>query len=99
MISPVKIWRRQKQIREILGRKGKVIAWTKIYIAPKEFKKLSPYFVVLVELENKIKVVGQLVDCQEKDIKVGNEVVAVLRRVKEVEEEDIIPYGVKFVVC
>ncbi len=96
MISPVKIWRRQKEIRKILGKKGRIISWTKIFVAGVDFKKLAPYFVVLVELEDKSKVVGQLVDFNGKKINFGEKVVAVLRKVKDVKEEDIIPYGVKF---
>lgn len=98
MISPVKIWRRQKKIRKILGQEGKIISWTKIYVAGKEFRKQAPYFVVLVELNNKQKVVGQLVDFFDKEAKIGMKVVAVLRKTREVKEEDIIPYGVKFII-
>lgn len=96
MISPVKIWRRQKVIREILNQKGKIISWTKIYVAGTEFKKFAPYFVVLVELQNKEKVIGQLVDFEGEKLSYGSEVKAVLRKVKETKEEDVIPYGVKF---
>ena len=53
MISPIKIWRRQKEIRKILGREGKILIWTKIYAPGSDFKKYAPFPVVLVELENK----------------------------------------------
>lgn len=96
MISPVKIWRRQKEIRKILGKKGKIISWTKIFGPPVQFKKLAPYFVVLVEFEDKTRIVGQLVDFEKGRINEGDGVVAVLRKTKEIDEEDIIPYGVKF---
>jgi len=96
MISPVKIWRRQKEKREILGKEGKVISWTKIYVAPKDFKNIAPYLVVLVELEDKKKFVGQLVDYEEKDLKFGQKVKAVLRKTRNVGSEDVIPYGIKF---
>lgn len=96
MISPVKIWRRQKKIRNLLGKEGKIISWTKIFISGKEFKKQAPYFIVLVELENKEKVVGQLVDFEGEKLEIGKKVKTILRKVKEVKEEDIIPYGIKF---
>ena len=60
MISPIKIWRRQKEIRKNLGKKGKVLVWTKIYTPGSDFKKYAPYPVVLVELESKEKIYGQL---------------------------------------
>lgn len=96
MVSPVKIWRRQKEIRKVLEKQGKIISWTKIFITGKNFKKHAPYFVVLVELENKTRIIGQLVDYNAEKIDFGLKVKAVLRKVKDVKEEDIIPYGVKF---
>lgn len=96
MISPIKIWRRQKEIRKILGKKGKVLVWTKIYTAASDFKKYAPYPVVLVELENKEKIYGQLVDYKNEDLKIGIEVISVLRKVREPSLEGVIAYGVKF---
>ncbi|MEK7522447.1 MAG: OB-fold domain-containing protein [Patescibacteria group bacterium] len=96
MISPVKIWRRQKDIRKILNKKGKIIVWTKIYTPGSDFKKYAPYPVVLVELSTKEKIYGQLVDYDEKDLKTGKEVVSVLRKVRSSTEEGVIAYGVKF---
>jgi uncharacterized OB-fold protein len=96
MISPVKIWRRQKEIRKYLGHKGKIITWTKIFISGSGFKKYAPYPVVLVALENGIKTYGQLVDWQEKDLAFGQKVVAVLRKVREASIDGVIAYGLKF---
>ncbi len=96
MISPVKIWRRQKEIRKSLGLKGKILAWTKIFIAGSDFKNKAPYPVVLIRLENGKRALGQLVDYEEKDLKTGGKVLVVLRRVREADEEGVIPYGIKF---
>jgi len=96
MISPVKIWRRQKEKRLILGKEGRIISWTKIHVAPKDFKNFAPYPVVLVELEDKKKYVGQLVDYDENNLKIGQRVKAILRKTRNVGREDVIPYGIKF---
>jgi len=96
MISPVKVWRRQKEIRKILGKKGKVLIWTKIFTPGSDFKKYAPYPVVLVELENKEKIYGQLVDYEEKDLKIGKDVISILRKVRSSTDEGVIAYGVKF---
>jgi len=96
MISPIKIWRRQKEIRKILGMSGKILVWTKIYTPGVDFKKYAPYPVVLVELESKEKVYGQLVNYMIKDLKIGKKVVSVLRKVREPSNEGVIAYGVKF---
>lgn len=96
MKSAVTIWRKQKKDKFALGKTGKIITWTTINVAPPKFAPFSPYSVVLVELENKERVYGQLVDFEEKDLQIGTEVVSVLRRSGKVDKEDIIEYSVKF---
>ncbi len=96
MISPIKIWRRQKEIRKVLGKKGRVLIWTKIYTPGTDFKKYAPYPVVLVKLENNEKIYGQLVDYEEKDLKIGGKVISILRKVRSSTDEGVIAYGVKF---
>ncbi len=96
MISPVKIWRRQKEIRELLGLRGKIVTWTKVFVASADFKRQAPFPVVLVELINGQRAVGQLVDYQEEDLKIGKEVKTILRKVRMVSPEEAIPYGIKF---
>lgn len=95
MISPVKIWRRQKKIRQLLGKKGKIISWTKIFVAGSDFKKGAPYYLVLVELEDKKRLIAQLVDFDEEIELFGKKVKVILRRIREINEEDVIPYGIK----
>ncbi|MBI4225793.1 OB-fold domain-containing protein [Candidatus Roizmanbacteria bacterium] len=96
MISPVKIWRRQKEIRGLLSKTGSIITWTLIYVSGKDFKKYAPFPVVMVEFENGKKAVGQLVDYSKEDLKIGGKVISVLRKVRESKAEDVIPYGLKF---
>lgn len=96
MVSPVKIWRRQKELRKLLGQKGRVLTWTKVFVAGPNFKKYAPYPVVLVQFNSGKKAFGQLVDYEEKDLKINTKVVAVLRKVRETEKEDVIAYGIKF---
>lgn len=95
MISPVKIWRRQKEIREKLGKKGKIVTWTKIFITGTDFKKYTPYPVALVKLENDEKLVIQLVDYDEEDLRIGKEVAVTLRKIREGSKEGVIAYGLK----
>lgn len=96
MISPVKIWRRQKEIRKYLDKEGKIISWTKIFITGAGFKKYAPYPVVMVDLNGGIKTYGQLVDWEEKDLVIGKKVKAILRKVREGTADGVIAYGLKF---
>lgn len=95
MISPVKIWRNQKKIREVLGEEGSILSYSLIRVPPAGFEDQAPYFVVLVKLPNR-KYVGQLVDCKAEEVQIGKKVKAILRRVRRPSEEGIIPYGIKF---
>lgn len=96
MISPVKIWRRQKVVRERLGHRGKIISWTMIMVPGADFKNVAPYPVAIVELEDGNRAVGQVVDYQKEDLKVGCEVIGILRKVRKPTDDGVIAYGLKF---
>ncbi|OGK20139.1 hypothetical protein A3C23_01400 [Candidatus Roizmanbacteria bacterium RIFCSPHIGHO2_02_FULL_37_13b] len=96
MISPVKIWRRQRHIKDQLGKTGKILTWTKIYIAAKEFKKNAPYYVVMVELDSGRRLYGQLVDLMDEKISIGMKVESILRKVRQPSQDGVIAYGIKF---
>lgn len=95
-ITPVKLWRRQKQVSSQIGKKGKIIAWTIIRIPAKEFTSQAPYPVVIVALESKEKMTLQLVDWTMADLKIGREIITVLRRLFTEDGGDgIIHYVIK----
>ena len=94
MTSPVKLWRRQKYIPELLGKQGKVVSWTVIHTPPKGFKQFAPYIVALVEFDDGKRMTGQIVD---KSVRTGNKVVAILRKIRETDNEGVIEYGIKFI--
>lgn len=95
MISPVKIWRRQKEIRDRLGQKGTILSWTIVYMAGPDFKSYAPYPVAVIKLENNDKIICQLVDINVKDVRIGQSVVVTLRKVRDGAKEDVIAYGLK----
>lgn len=95
MISPVKVWRNQKKIAALVGKTGKIISWTLVRVPPASFSEQAPYPVVLVELTLGGRIMAQLVDWEEKDLTIGRQVVAVVRRVVQPNNEGIIPYGIK----
>ncbi len=96
MISPVTVWRRQNDLRSLIGKNGRVITWTRIMVPVGQFKKIAPYAFVLVEMEDNTRMSGMLVDSQGIEPSIGMEVITVLRKVRDVSQEDVIPYGVKF---
>ncbi len=82
--------------------KGTGVVYTYTVIAgggaPPEFtaqaRSRGRYPVVMVALDEGPKVVGQLVDCDPEDIRIGMRVRAVMRRIYV--EEEVIRYGFKF---
>lgn len=96
MISPVKIWRNQKKIQSLLGKTGTVISWTRIHVPPAGFSDHAPYIVAIAKWDAGGAYTAQLVDCAEAHIRVGQRVIAVLRRTRDPGNEGVIPYGVKF---
>lgn len=106
MISPVKLWRRQKFIPKLLGKKGKIESWTIVRTPPTGFKHFAPYITALVELDDGERMIGQIVDLDideftnEQKAKPhtlrGAWVRAILRKVREPDKEGVVPYGIKF---
>lgn len=96
MVSPVKIWRNQKKIQKILGSIGEIITFTQVFVPPLGFEAQAPFVVVIVRLESGKKYTAQLVDWEEKQLKIGQSVKAVLRKTRNPGEEGVIPYGIKF---
>lgn len=96
MISPIKIWRHQKKIARHIGQTGKIVSFTLVRVAPLEFKQQASYPVVIVKMKNGRTMVGQLVDWKNKNLKIGQKVKVVYRKIREPDSEGIIPYGIKF---
>lgn len=94
--TPVKLWRRQDEVASNIGREGKILNFTIIRVPPKAFHHEAPYPVVIVEMENKKRMIGQLVDWDKEDLITGRRVKAVLRRLFSADSESIIAYHIKF---
>lgn len=96
MISAVKIWRNQKKINNLLGKEGKVISYTQVFVPPEGFEREAPYPLAIVQFADGIRYLAQLTDWEEKDLKIGQKVKAVLRKTRNPGLEGVIPYGIKF---
>ena len=76
---------------------GKIVTFTKIHVAPSGFEHRVPYFVGIIELENGVKITGEVIG-REEDIKIGARVKAVFRKIFEDGKSGIIHYGLKWEV-
>ena len=95
MLSPVKIWRNQKKVASLIGQTGTILSWTVVRVPPADFTDQAPYPVVLVELTGGKRITAQLVDFDPENLKHGQKVITVIRRVIKPNNEGVIPYGIK----
>ncbi len=84
--------------REISG-KGKVLTFTEVHEPMPDFEILSPYIMAIVEMDEGVRMTGQLVGVEFEEVKNGMEVEAVLRKLGEESPSGIIYYGYKFRPC
>ena len=95
MNNPVIAWRKNKALHKDIGRVGKIVVWTKIFVAPAGFQQQVPYVVAIVSFGNDERKTLQVVDYDEGQLKVGQKVICVVRRIGFPQKEDIISYGIK----
>lgn len=94
--TPVKQWRRQKKVASLINQEGILVQWTIIRTPPKSFIKEAPYPVIIVQMDNGKKMIGQLVDWQPSDLQKGKKIIAVLRKSFSEDKEGVIAYTIKF---
>ena len=100
MSTPSTIWRSHKKLSAYLNKIGRLLVWTKIFVAPSGFEHQTPYLVGIVQFNpstnsGQVKMPLQIVDCEEKDLKVNMKVITVIRKIGKAKAEDVIEYGLK----
>lgn len=75
---------------------GKIFSFSVIYEAPPENNILKPYAVAMVEMEDGVRITGQIVDAELSKIEIGMPVRVVFRKLTEDSASGIIHYGYKF---
>ena len=89
--------RRKGKLKEVqISGRGKIYSHTTIHSAPTGFENQVPYVIAIVELEEGARVLGQIVDCEPDDVKIGAKVENVFRIIQRDDPEGLIQYGFKF---
>ena len=81
-----------------MPREGKILSWTEVFVGPTGFENEAPYFLAIVELTNKVKILTQIVDSDRAKIKTGAKVKKAFRKISDIDAEGAIAYGYKFKV-
>ncbi|KPK20300.1 MAG: transcriptional regulator [Nitrospira bacterium SG8_3] len=80
-----------------LAEKGKVLTYTIIRVPPHQFVDQAPFAVGIAELDDGVKLTGQIVDCDFEDLKIGQRVKIEFRKIFDEGEAGILCYGYKFI--
>lgn len=79
----------------MLGKRGKIVVWTRIFVAPSGYEAELPYVVAIVEFADGTRKSLQVVDYTEEQLKPGQEVITAIRRIGKAGPDEVITYGVK----
>ena len=80
-----------------LKKDGKILTYTIIRIPPSQFVDQAPYAMGVVELDDGVKLLIQIADCDLEKIDIGMKVRVEFRKIYEEGEAGIICYGYKCV--
>lgn len=91
--------RRKGNIEDIkFNGKGKIFTYSIVRSPSSDFKLEAPYAVAIIELEEGAKLTAQIVDSDLDNIKIGDPVEMVFRKISEDGKDGVISYGYKFKV-
>ena len=79
-----------------LANTGKVLQFSQVTQTAKEMMQYSPFIIGIIELDDSIRVTGQIVDCNFDEVKEGMKVRMVFRILSQDDNEGLIRYGFKF---
>ena len=74
---------------------GSILSFTIIRIPPEGFEIHTPYAVAIIELDEGTRISGQIIDNPD-DVKIGQRVSPVFRKLQEDNSDGLIQYGIKF---
>ena len=77
---------------------GTILTYTFVNIAADAFAKQTPFPVAVIETDEGARLTAQVVDCNNEDVKIGEKVEFVLRKMGEEGESGIINYCYKAIL-
>jgi len=80
-----------------LKNEGTVETFTVIHVAPSQFAMQAPYALGIVWMEDDVRLLAQITDCEPEEIEIGMPVKIEFRKISEDGDAGIIHYGYKCV--
>lgn len=81
-----------------LNGRGTIVSFTHVTAAGSNFESSIPYTIALIDLDEGVRILGQLTDIDEGKIVIGARVTSVFRRLSVDGSQGIIHYGTKFLL-
>ena len=81
-----------------MPRDGTILTYTRLHEPLPGFEAQAPYCLAVIELKNGARILSQVVDSPDEDVKIGAKVKATVRRMRVDGESGQILYGYKFIV-
>ena len=75
---------------------GTVLTYTVVWTPPEEFQDQAPYVLAIVELDNGVRLTGQMADCEYEQVRSGMKIEVIFRRINTDGDQGLIKYGYKF---
>jgi len=79
-----------------LSGRGEVFTFSIVHDAPSQFELQKPYVIAIIQMEEGIRLTGQVIDCDPAEVRVGMKVRTTMRKLGEEGPSGIIHYGYKF---
>lgn len=75
---------------------GKIFTFSEVFVPPAGYELEAPYVLAIIDLDEGAQITGQVVGVHGNDVKIGDRVEMMLRRILDDGEEGLIHYGYKF---
>ncbi|WP_019176550.1 Zn-ribbon domain-containing OB-fold protein [Methanomassiliicoccus luminyensis] len=76
---------------------GEILSYSIVYDAPSQFDIQKPYVIAMVQMDEGVRITGQIIDVDPAEVQIGMKVRTTMRKIGEEGGAGIIHYGYKFV--
>lgn len=75
---------------------GEVLTFSIVHEAPSQFEMQKPYVIALIQMDEGVRITGQVIDCDPAEVQIGMKVRTTLRKLGDEGPAGLIHYGYKF---
>ena len=96
-VCPILPPEKHRQVEPIkLKGDGEVLTFSIVHEAPSQFEMQKPYVIALIQMDEGVRITGQVIDCDPAEVQIGMKVRTTLRKLGDEGPAGLIHYGYKF---